>query len=187
MPGFIARKLCPELIITPLNFDKYRAVSKQVREILSIYDPLFCPVSLDEAYFDLTDHLEIRKVMSEDERTFEYGDWNIDAEGFPLTKETPPLLSTLKSSLDYPDNPDLSPALLSTCTVYDDNTKEITAISSQPRRCRTFGLTVEEVVEEIRFRIEQKTQLTASAGKQHISTQVAEGVYCLFFSLSVYY
>lgn len=31
MPGFIAKKLCPDLIIVPLNFDKYRAVSKEVR------------------------------------------------------------------------------------------------------------------------------------------------------------
>lgn len=30
MPGFIAKKLCPNLIIVPLNFDKYREVSKEV-------------------------------------------------------------------------------------------------------------------------------------------------------------
>lgn len=30
MPGFIAKRLCPHLIIVPLNFDKYRVVSKQV-------------------------------------------------------------------------------------------------------------------------------------------------------------
>ncbi|XP_033634721.1 DNA polymerase kappa-like isoform X2 [Asterias rubens] len=246
MPGFIAKKLCPELIITPTNFDKYRAVSKQVREILGIYDPYFCPVSLDEAYFDLTDHLEKRKVMSEDERTFEYGDWNTVVKGFDndgivegvhvkkddrgheksdstrqdtrngtelasdndhVAKETPPL-STLKSNLDFPektlsqtklmmsnkgtrddmdikssfkddnhsgtshlfspevalDNRDHSTAMLSKCTVHEDILKEMRSISSKPRRCRTFGLTVEEVVEEIRFRIEQETQLTASAG-----------------------
>lgn len=31
MPGFIAKKLCPGLIIVPTNFDKYRAVSEEVR------------------------------------------------------------------------------------------------------------------------------------------------------------
>lgn len=31
MPGFIAKKLCPDLVIVPTNFDKYRAVSKEVR------------------------------------------------------------------------------------------------------------------------------------------------------------
>jgi DNA polymerase kappa len=30
MPGFIAKRLCPQLIIVPPNFDKYRAVSKEV-------------------------------------------------------------------------------------------------------------------------------------------------------------
>lgn len=31
MPGFIAKKLCPNLVIVPTNFDKYRAVSQEVR------------------------------------------------------------------------------------------------------------------------------------------------------------
>lgn len=31
MPGFIAKKLCPDLVIVPANFDKYRAVSAEVR------------------------------------------------------------------------------------------------------------------------------------------------------------
>ncbi|CAG8489614.1 22564_t:CDS:2, partial [Racocetra persica] len=58
MPGFIAKKLCPELIIVPCNFDKYRAVSKQIREIFSRYDPDYTPMSLDEAYLDITKYLE---------------------------------------------------------------------------------------------------------------------------------
>lgn len=33
MPGFIARKLCPNLVIVPTNFDKYRAVSSEVRRM----------------------------------------------------------------------------------------------------------------------------------------------------------
>ena len=54
MPGFIARKLCPQLVIVPLNFSKYRLASEQVREILGCYDPHFSPVGLDESYLDLT-------------------------------------------------------------------------------------------------------------------------------------
>jgi DNA polymerase kappa len=50
MPGFIGKKLCPQLTIVPPNFEKYTAVSKVVREVFSEYDPEFCPVSLDEAY-----------------------------------------------------------------------------------------------------------------------------------------
>jgi len=33
MPGFIARQLCPSLIIVPTNFDKYRAASEQTRRV----------------------------------------------------------------------------------------------------------------------------------------------------------
>jgi len=57
MPGFIGKKLCPQLKIVPLNFDKYRAASEQVREVFKTYDPNFCPMSLDEAYLNLTDFM----------------------------------------------------------------------------------------------------------------------------------
>ncbi|ORY02112.1 polymerase kappa [Basidiobolus meristosporus CBS 931.73] len=57
MPGYIAKKLCPDLIILPTHFDKYRAVSAQVREIFSEYDPNFCPMSLDEAYLNITKYM----------------------------------------------------------------------------------------------------------------------------------
>ena len=61
MPGFIGRKLCPNLIIVPPNFSKYEAVSDQVRQVFSEYDPEHVSVSLDEAYLDLTDCLQWRR------------------------------------------------------------------------------------------------------------------------------
>ena len=57
MPGFIAKKLCPNLKIVPQNFAKYREISSQVRKVLAIYDPNFCGMGLDEAYLDLTDYI----------------------------------------------------------------------------------------------------------------------------------
>ncbi len=57
MPGFIGKKLCPHLKLVPLNFNKYRAVSNIVRGIFAEYDPGFVPMSLDEAYLDLTHYL----------------------------------------------------------------------------------------------------------------------------------
>lgn len=60
MPGFIARKLCPDLVIVKTNFAKYRHVCGEVREILAEYDPEFCPMGLDESYLDLTDHVAAR-------------------------------------------------------------------------------------------------------------------------------
>lgn len=57
MPGFKALGLCPHLVMLPVDFKKYRAVSRQVREIFAQYTDLIEPLSLDEAYLDLT-HLE---------------------------------------------------------------------------------------------------------------------------------
>jgi len=48
MPGFIARKLCPELVLIPLHFPKYREASNKVRAVFQKYDPNFVPMSLDE-------------------------------------------------------------------------------------------------------------------------------------------
>jgi DNA polymerase kappa len=54
MPGFIARKLCPQLIFVSSNFEKYKQVAEQTRAIFADYDPDFTPASLDEAYLDIT-------------------------------------------------------------------------------------------------------------------------------------
>ncbi|XP_061045352.1 DNA polymerase kappa isoform X2 [Eubalaena glacialis] len=70
MPGFIAKRLCPQLIIVPPNFDKYRAVSREVKEILADYDPNFMALSLDEAYVNITKHLEERQNWPEDKRKY---------------------------------------------------------------------------------------------------------------------
>lgn len=70
MPGFIARKLCPDLVILPPNFDTYAAVSERIRRIFVRYDPDFCPMSLDEAYLDMTEHLKKRAASTPVDRTF---------------------------------------------------------------------------------------------------------------------
>ena len=57
MPGSQARRLCPELIFVPHRFDVYRAVSAQIRDIFLSWTPLVQPLSLDEAYLDVTDNL----------------------------------------------------------------------------------------------------------------------------------
>ena len=54
MPGFQARKRCPQLIFLPVRFDLYRAESAKIRTILRDYTPLVEPLSLDEAYLDVT-------------------------------------------------------------------------------------------------------------------------------------
>jgi len=54
MPGFKARELCPQLVFLPVRFDLYRAASAKIREILFEVTPLVEPLSLDEAYLDVT-------------------------------------------------------------------------------------------------------------------------------------
>jgi DNA polymerase-4 len=54
MPATRAKRLCPEGVFIHPNFDKYRAVSKQIREIFERHTPLVEPLSLDEAYLDVT-------------------------------------------------------------------------------------------------------------------------------------
>ncbi|KAM7268498.1 hypothetical protein ACFE04_010664 [Oxalis oulophora] len=54
MPGFIACKLCPGLVIVPTDFKKYNHYSDLTRKVFQGYDPNFVAASLDEAYLDLT-------------------------------------------------------------------------------------------------------------------------------------
>lgn len=57
MPSTTARRRCPELIFVAPRFDVYRAVSKDIQAILRDYTPLVEPLSLDEAYLDVTQNL----------------------------------------------------------------------------------------------------------------------------------
>ncbi len=50
-----ALRLCPHLTLLPGRMDEYKAVSGQIREIFSRYTSLIEPLSLDEAYLDVTD------------------------------------------------------------------------------------------------------------------------------------
>ena len=56
MPMARAERLCPALVIVPPNFKKYRTVSTQVFEIFRQTTPLVEPLSLDEAYLDVTEN-----------------------------------------------------------------------------------------------------------------------------------
>ena len=53
MPMYTARKLCPQAVIIPPNFTKYRADSRLIHEKLAKLTPLIQPLSLDEAWIDL--------------------------------------------------------------------------------------------------------------------------------------
>ena len=57
MPSITAKRKCPDLIFVKPRFDAYKAISLQIREIFAAYTPIIEPLSLDEAYLDVTENL----------------------------------------------------------------------------------------------------------------------------------
>lgn len=93
MPSYIAKKLCPQLILIPLNFDKYTAkgsnflvillmVAKEIREVIAKYDPNYMAASLDEAYLNMTSYIQEHHLTPEETVT------QLRAEIFEKTKIT---------------------------------------------------------------------------------------------------
>ncbi|WVR06908.1 hypothetical protein IAU60_003944 [Kwoniella sp. DSM 27419] len=64
MAGFIAKKLCPHIILTKLNFDLYIAASKSVREVLLQYDENLMMASLDEGYLNITPYMSSHNMTA---------------------------------------------------------------------------------------------------------------------------
>jgi DNA polymerase IV len=58
MPSVTAKRQCPDLIFVKPRFEVYKAVSQQIREIFAEHTPLIEPLSLDEAYLDVTENLQ---------------------------------------------------------------------------------------------------------------------------------
>ena len=55
MPSVTAKRQCPDLIFVKPRFEVYKAVSQQIREIFAEHTPIIEPLSLDEAYLDVTE------------------------------------------------------------------------------------------------------------------------------------
>uniref|UniRef100_A0A673BYX8 DNA polymerase kappa n=1 Tax=Sphaeramia orbicularis TaxID=375764 RepID=A0A673BYX8_9TELE len=117
-------------VIVPTNFDKYRAVSEEIREIFAEYDPHFQPMSLDEAYLNFYRPPGTEEELAESSRTHYFSAKGSSSEYSRRHKGLSPDL--------FEDSPSSSPVFV--------------------------GTSVEEAVREMRFRIEQRTRLTASAG-----------------------
>ncbi|BFY97932.1 hypothetical protein BsWGS_00972 [Bradybaena similaris] len=173
MPGFIGRKLCPELVIVPLNFDKYIAVSETVKHVLAAYDPNFTTMSLDEAYLDFTEHLLERVNSPLSSRTFllrtkSSGGFNtlcmcdLNLVLRPLLLQKVGLSEDKAEVIEDIVNGNRLASLcvetehLKTCSVCQKPFPAFTL--------KAYGVSAEEAVLEMRNRIEQRTHLTASAG-----------------------
>lgn len=55
MPSVTASRLCPDLVFVRPRFDAYKEASRQIRRVFEHYTPIIEPLSLDEAYLDVTD------------------------------------------------------------------------------------------------------------------------------------
>ena len=58
MPSVTAKRQCPDLIFVKPRFEVYKAISLKIREIFAEHTPIIEPLSLDEAYLDVTENLQ---------------------------------------------------------------------------------------------------------------------------------
>ncbi|KAI0949222.1 hypothetical protein AcW1_008900 [Taiwanofungus camphoratus] len=66
MPVFIAKKLCPDLILVENHFHRYMEMSKRVMDIFRQYDPTMCAAGCDEGYLNITIYCEDRQLTAEE-------------------------------------------------------------------------------------------------------------------------
>src|SRR6185312_3342620 len=62
MPMFQARKLCPDAVVVKPNMQKYVSVSRQIRAMMDALTPLVQPLSIDEAFLDLSGTAALHKA-----------------------------------------------------------------------------------------------------------------------------
>ncbi|KAI1357666.1 hypothetical protein F5Y08DRAFT_323792 [Xylaria arbuscula] len=66
MAGFVAKKICPDLLLIRPNFEKYTAKAHEIRDILVNYDPRFESASCDEAYLNITEYCAQHGMTAEE-------------------------------------------------------------------------------------------------------------------------
>ena len=100
MPSTTALRQCPDLVFVPPRFEVYRAVSQQIRRIFADYTPLIEPLSLDEAYLDVTVNLRgipTASATAEDIRARIFADTGLTASaGISYNKFLAKLASDLR-------------------------------------------------------------------------------------------
>ncbi len=122
MPSVTAKRRCPELVFVKPRFDAYKAVSQQIREIFADYTDLIEPLSLDEAYLDVTEDrrgLGSARAIAEDIRRRIREECRLTASaGVSYCK----FIAKLASDQNKPDGlcvitPDKGPAFVATLPV----------------------------------------------------------------------
>nr|GEX25911.1 DNA polymerase kappa isoform X1 [Tanacetum cinerariifolium] len=142
MPGFIACKLCPELILVPVDFKKYTYYSDLTRKVFHEYDPNFTAASLDEAYVDITKVCKERDItggeVAEELRQKVY-----EATGLTCSAGVAPnrLLAKVCSDINKPNGQFVLP---------NDRAAIMTFISSLPiRKIGGIGKVTEHILKDV--------------------------------------
>ena len=122
MPSVTAKRRCPDIVFVKPRFDAYKAVSNQIREIFADYTELIEPLSLDEAYLDVTEDrrgLGSARAIAEDIRRRIREECELTASaGVSYCK----FIAKLASDQNKPDGlcvipPDKGPAFVATLPV----------------------------------------------------------------------
>ncbi|XP_012093124.1 DNA polymerase kappa isoform X2 [Jatropha curcas] len=142
MPGFIARKLCPQLIFVPTDFKKYTHYSDLTRKVFQKYDPRFTAASLDEAYLDITDVCKERGIaggeIAEELRTAVHEETGLTCSAGVAPNR---LLAKVCSDINKPNGQFVLP---------NDRMAVMTFISSLPiRKIGGIGKVTEHVLKEV--------------------------------------
>lgn len=66
MPSFIAKKLCPDLILVENHFHRYMELSKKVMNIFRRYDPSMCAAGCDEGYLNITAYCRDQQLTADE-------------------------------------------------------------------------------------------------------------------------
>ncbi|KAG5548252.1 hypothetical protein RHGRI_013824 [Rhododendron griersonianum] len=142
MPGFIARRLCPELIFVPVDFKKYTYYSDLTRKVFQKYDPNFMAASLDEAYLDITTVCRERHMSSgeigEELRSSVYEETGLTCSAGVAPNR---LLAKVCSDINKPNGQFVLP---------NDRTAIMTFISSLPiRKIGGIGKVTEHLLRDV--------------------------------------
>ncbi len=70
MPGFVGKKICPELVFIKPNYKLYRSISDKFKSVIEEFDPDMESIGLDEAAIDVTDYLRENNLESQEGRIF---------------------------------------------------------------------------------------------------------------------
>ena len=104
MPSTTAMRRCAELVFVPPRFEVYRAVSRKIHTILSHYTALIEPLSLDEAYLDVTEDLRglgTASATAQDIRTRIFDETGLTASRYFL-QQVPGQVGVWRAQAEWP-------------------------------------------------------------------------------------